>query len=180
MNGASCSRACELSIVGMMAGASLCCGIFLNQFRDKPLPLVYKSKTERLQGSVSTLADLEPLKKGTTQAFPVQEISLDSFRIFVNEKRGLVLDARPEIFYHFGHVPGALSLPRDEFEKGYTQLKSKLETNKSKPVIIYCSDESCEDSLLVSQALANLGYMQISVFRGGWDAWSKAGLSCEK
>lgn len=115
-----------------------------------------------------------------TQVFSFQEISFDSFHAFVKEKRGLVLDARPENFYRFGHVPGALSLPRDEFEKGYTQLTKKLEANKRQPMIIYCSDESCEDSELVYKALTNLGYTQVSIFRGGWDAWTKAGLPEEK
>lgn len=170
----------NLFVFLIIATASICFGILLNQFRDQSLPLVYKSKAERLQSSVSKLTGREPPKMVTTQVSSLQQISLDSFRAFVKEKRGLVLDVRPEIFYRFGHVPGALSLPRDEFEKGYTRLKAKLEANKSQPMIVYCSDESCEDSELVYQALTNLGYTQISIFRGGWDAWTKAGLPDEK
>lgn len=167
---------CDLFSLWMIATSSVCLGILINQFRDKPLSLVYKSKAERLQGSVSKLAKMEPSKMAATQDFPLQNISLNDFHAFAKEKRGLVLDARPEIFYRFGHVPGAFSLPRDEFEKGYTQLKAKLEANKGRPMIIYCSDAFCEDSELVYKALSNLGYTQISILRGGWDAWTKAGL----
>lgn len=170
----------NLLVFFIIATASICFGILLNQFRDQPLPLVYKSKAERLQRSVAKLADMEPSKMVATQVSSLQQIPLDSFFAFVKEKRGLVLDARPEIFYRFGHVPGALSVPRDEFEKGYTQLKARLEANKSQPMIVYCSDESCEDSELVYHALTNLGYTQISIFRGGWDAWTKAGFPDEK
>ncbi len=159
---------------------STCLGMLFNQFRDQPLSLVYKSKAERLQGAVAKLADMELPKMVAMQGFPLQDITLDDFSAFVKEKRGLVLDARPEIFYRFGRVPGALSLPRDEFEKGYTKLKTQLEVDKGQPMIVYCSDGSCEDSELVSQALVRLGYTQTSVFRGGWDAWTKAGLPDEK
>jgi predicted sulfurtransferase len=69
----------------------------------------------------------------------------------VESKRGLVLDARPEIFHRLGHVPGALSLPRDDFETGYAALKEKLEADRSQPIVIYCSSASCEDSGLVKK-----------------------------
>ena len=59
-------------------------------------------------------------------------------------------------------------------------MKAKLEANKNQSMIIYCSDESCEDSELTYQALINLGYTQISIFRGGRDAWTKAGLPEKK
>jgi 3-mercaptopyruvate sulfurtransferase SseA len=170
----------DLLMFGILAAVSFCLGLLHNPFSDKPLPLVYESKAERLQRSVSKLANTEPSKMVAAQDFPLHEISLDDFRAFVKEKRGLVLDARPDIFYRLSHVPGALSLPRDDFEKGYTLLKAQLEANMSQPMIIYCSDESCEDSELVYQALTNLGCTQISVFRGGWDAWTKAGYPDEK
>lgn len=151
----------------LVAASSVCLGIQSNQFSDNHLSLVYQSSAK----TVNAISPAPSLPK---------DVPLDDFHAYVKEKRGLVLDARPEIFYRFGHVPGALSLPRDEFEKGYTQLKAKLEANKSQLMIIYCSDESCEDSDLVYQALTNLGYTQISIFRGGWDVWAKAGLPEEK
>lgn len=155
-------------------------GLMLNQFCDTPLSLVYQSKAECLQPSDSKFAGTETVNAVSFQLPLLKNVPLEDFIVYVKEKRGIILDARPEIFYRFGHVPGALSLPRDEFEKGYTRLKAKLDTNKSQAMIIYCSDESCEDSELVHKALANLGYTQISIFRGGWDAWTKAGLPEEK
>jgi rhodanese-related sulfurtransferase len=86
------------------------------------------------------------------------------------------LDARPEIFYRLGHVPGALSLARDDFENAYAQLKERLEKDKNQPLIIYCSNSSCEDSHLVQSALLKLGYVNVAVFSGGWATWTQEKL----
>ena len=101
-------------------------------------------------------------------------ISLPEFRDFVEHKKGVVLDVRPEIFHRLGHVPGALSLPREDFEKSYTRLRRQLEADKSQPIVLYCPGGSCEDSELVRNALVNLGYTRVGVFRGGWTAWTRA------
>jgi 3-mercaptopyruvate sulfurtransferase SseA len=92
----------------------------------------------------------------------------------VENKRGLVLDARPEIFHRLGHVPGALSLPRDDFETGYAALKGKLEADRSQAIVIYCSNASCEDSGLVKKSLSALGFINIALYEGGWSDWTNA------
>ena len=173
-------RLCNLFLCWIITTILVCIGLLLNSFRDKTLARVDKSKAECLQRSGSKFAGTKTVNAVSSQLPLLKDVPLDDFQAYVKEKRGIILDARPEIFYRFGHVPGALSLPRDEFEKGYTLLKAKLEANKNRPMIIYCSDESCEDSELVHKALANLGYTQISIFRGGWDTWTKAGLPEEK
>ncbi len=54
------------------------------------------------------------------------EITLDQMSDLVDEKKVLILDARPEIFHRLGYIPGALSLPRDDFENAYKILQSRL------------------------------------------------------
>lgn len=154
---------------------SLCMGLLVNQFRDKPLPLVYQTKEERLQKSVQKLVEARETPK-PTEARPLPEVlSLAEFVDFVENKRGLVLDARPEIFHRLGHVPGALSLPRDDFENIYPTLKDKLEVDLAQPVVIYCASVSCEDADLVKKALAALGFTQLKLFERGWAEWTAAG-----
>jgi len=103
-------------------------------------------------------------------------VSLNEFRAFVVSQRGWVFDARPEVFYEMGHVPSALSLPREDFEKAYTSLRAKLETDKQRPIAVYCSDEDCEDSEMVGEALRNLGYERATVLKAGRSQWDLAGL----
>jgi len=164
----------DLMTIWLVATTALCAGLLANQFRDTPLPLVYKNKSERLQDSVQRIA----AKESTSAPAPVvhlpEKLSLEEFASFVENKRGLVLDARPEIFHRLGHVPGALSLPRDDFETGYAALKDKLEADRSQPIAIYCSNSSCEDSGLVKKSLASLGFANLSLFEGGWTEWTNA------
>lgn len=171
----------DLHAFWIVATASICVGLVVNQFRDKPLSLVYQSKQERLEGAVArVVASSETPKQNVLSVSLPQNLSLDEFRAFVMEKHGLVLDARPEIFHRLGHVPGAISLPREDFEKSYANLRNKLDAVRDRPVVVYCSSNSCEDSELVQKALMNLGYARVAVFREGWAAWTQAGLPEEK
>jgi len=148
--------------------------MLINHFHANPLPLVYKDKAERLQDSVHRIGS-HPSPSETNPPTPLPaRLSLEEFSAFIQEKRGQAIDARPEIFYRLGHVPGAFSLPRDDFENAYAILVGKLGPTRSLPMVIYCSDLSCEDSSLVKKSLSALGYQNLALFEGGWNAWTKA------
>lgn len=163
-----------------MAIVGACFGFAINQCRDNPLPLVYAGKAERIQQVVSTIsekickADL-PEKDAARDAPVVQYLDLAAFRQFVDEK-GVVLDARPKIFYRSGHIPSAVSFPREDFETTYDKHRLLLEKNKAQPIAVYCSNSGCEDSQLVADALLKLAYRNVYVFKGGWSEWDGAHL----
>jgi len=164
----------DLMVLWLVATTALCVGLLINQFRDTPLPLVYKDKAKRLQDSVQRIASKESAPAPAPVVQIPEKLSLQEFSSYVENKRGLILDARPEIFHRLGHVPGALSLPRDDFETGYAALKDKLEADRSQPIVIYCSNSSCEDSGLVKKSLASLGFTNLALFEGGWGEWTNA------
>ncbi len=174
----------------VLATVALCLGLLINQFRDNSLPLTYQSKQQRLDESVAHLtvtaspqgtgADKEATASVSIQTPLPEHLSLEEFRAIVTQKTALVLDARPELFHRLGHVPGALALPRDEFEIYYRKLQAVLEKNKAQPLVIYCSGNACEDSGLVTDSLKKLGYTHIVIFHGGWSEWTQAGLPEEK
>jgi len=165
----------DLMTLWLVATTALSAGLLVNQFRDIPLPLVYRDKAARLQDSVQRIAIKEAAPAAPAPLVHLPEkLSLEDFSSYVENQRGLTLDARPEIFHRLGHVPGALSLPRDDFENGYAALKAKLEANRSQPIAIYCSSSSCEDSGLVKKSLASLGYTNLALFEGGWSEWTNA------
>lgn len=144
----------------IMAVVAVCCGFTINQFRAAPLPLVYASKSERIRQTAERMANsssetvpsgktmLGDTQVAETKTDPVlmdesrvQTIDLDTFCEM--QKHALILDARPEIFHRFGHVPNALSLPRDDFEAFYKKQRARLEKHKTLPVGIYCSGITC-------------------------------------
>ncbi|PTY02971.1 hypothetical protein DB346_07620 [Verrucomicrobia bacterium LW23] len=176
--------ALDLTVFACVATAALCIGILINQFRDRPAPWIYQSKADRLNQAVAHVAS-DPGAPAATSANTAEQpelpgsLGLAEFRRIVEQKQILVLDARPEIFHRLGHVPGALALPRDEFDIYYPKLQTILQP-KTRPLVLYCASSSCEDSALVEKALRKLGYTNIAIFHGGWAEWTNARFPEEK
>jgi rhodanese-related sulfurtransferase len=174
----------DLIGVCILATVSVCLGLLINQFRDHRLPLIYATKQQRLEEAMvqvaSAAATPVPIAiNAPAAAENPRVIGLEEFRKEVEGKKSIIFDARPEIFHRFGHVPGAISFPREDFENSYSKYKSLLESDKNQTLTVYCSSQSCEDSDMVADALVKLGYGHVLVFKGGWDEWSATGLPQE-
>jgi rhodanese-related sulfurtransferase len=165
----------DLCGVLVIAIASLAFGIAINRFSAHPLPIVYQSPEQRFDAELTTLVTGSAFKMA-----PPATVSLSEFRSAVEAKNALILDARPSAFFGEGHVPGALNLSRDNFASDYHRLSTALKETDDKPVIVYCSGGACHDSRLVANALLTLGFNNVSIYTGGWDEWSAAGLPVVK
>lgn len=165
----------DLIGLGVLTTLALAIGFTVNLLRDQPMPLVYATQADRLEQAVAKIKSEASTAPGTLSQLPA-EMDLGAFQAFVENNQGVILDARPEIFHRLGHIPGAHSLPREDFATAYEKMKSLLATNKQQPIAIYCSSSSCEDSHLLANALRSLGYQNVTVFTGGWAAWTGAGL----
>lgn len=139
------------------------------------MSLVYSSPASRLNQTVAHLETSAP-----TPLALDGDISRDEVQKATLNHEALILDARPEIFYRLGHIPTALSLPRDDFEKQYPTIRKTLQLHGARLLIVYCSGNDCQDSQMVADALSKLGYMHIRVFQGGWSDWETASLPEEK
>jgi len=159
-----------------------CCGAgarvarhWTRQLSHSPLPLVYATPEQRFDAELTTLVSAPPF-----EIAPAATIGLGEFRSAIETRSALILDARPSVFYQQAHVPGALNLARDDFARDYRFLSTSLKSAADKPIIVYCSGGACHDSRLVANALLTLGYSNVSVFTGGWEAWSAAKLPTAK
>jgi rhodanese-related sulfurtransferase len=161
--------------VWMLLTGCLAAGVILNEMRSQPLPLVYSPPAARLDQAVDRLGEGKPL------ALPQEgDISLEEMQQIIAGRAALILDARPEVFYRVGHIPSALSLPRDDLENGYRVLTRTLESHRDQAVVVYCSGSDCHDSQMVGDALRRLGYAHVRLFRGGWAEWEVENLPEEK
>ena len=88
------------------------------------------------------------------------------------EKGALVLDARPRAFYDMSHIPGARSLPHDDFDRAFSSLEPLLRSRFD--IIVYCSGFGCEASHEVAHRLKAKG-VPAAVLQDGWPAWQEAG-----
>lgn len=86
----------------------------------------------------------------------------------------LWIDARPEAEYVRGHVPGALNLNDNNWDKALAQVFATWQPPR--PVLVYCS-VGCSSAADVAGRLAALGLEPIKVYEGGFEAWNQANAS---
>lgn len=105
-------------------------------------------------------------------------LTLEEVQQFAKSHEGVLLDARGAKFFAKSHIPGALSLPVNDFDKAYETVRPKLKLDQR--IVVYCSSINCPDSGRLKDKLIKLGYTKVDVFKGGLAAWWKAGLPMEK
>ena len=90
----------------------------------------------------------------------------------------LFVDARSRAAYGEGHLPGAVSLPYEEFETAYGEVAEMLVPGV--PLVAYCEGGECTLSHSLATALRQGGYDDVRVLAGGFEAWLQAGLLVEQ
>ena len=92
----------------------------------------------------------------------------------------LWLDARTEVLFSLGHIPGARLLNEQGFDNQLFDLIETLQTN-TLPVVIYCGGEKCEASRKIKKKLTeSLPIENIWVLKGGWPSWLAEGGAQER
>ena len=82
-----------------------------------------------------------------------------------------LINAMEENKFRAKHIPGSLNLfRREDIEQ---QLK------KDDTIVVYCTDQACNKSIMLYQLLEVLGYNHVSRFSGGMMEWENAGFPLE-
>ena len=110
----------------------------------------------------------------------VSSISLDDFFALQQSGKALVFDARTAFFYHLGHIPGAINLPKNRCDEAIAARESEIKTALAagKTIIVYCSGITCPDARTVAIHISGFGF-PASTFSGGWEAWRQADMPGE-
>lgn len=133
--------------------------------------------TVRGNWSTKTVSDSLIVPYSYTREDP-QAISLSQAMAYFQAHSTIFLDARLEPDFKAGHIPRALNLPFEEFERYYPKVEPLL--SKAKTIITYCDGTECEASLFLARLLKTKGFRNLKIFFGGWTEWSKAGLPVQK
>ena len=92
---------------------------------------------------------------------------------WLGEGRGVtVVDVRGSRDYKRGHVPGAVSLPSERWEKPAGLKKEKVN-------VLYCYSQTCHLAAAAAVAFAGKGF-PVMELEGGFEAWKACGLPVEK
>ena len=83
----------------------------------------------------------------------------------------LWIDARSAKDYEAEHVPGAILLNLEGWDKLFPQFLDQWDPEKK--VVVYCSSAGCELSHEVAERLKSADIPQVFVLKGGWEAWKR-------
>ena len=89
------------------------------------------------------------------------------------DRGALFLDARPRDFWRMNRIPGALSLPEDDFDRAFGELQGRLQ--RASGIVVYCSGFGCDASHIVARKLRERGFIA-AILNEGIPAWQDAGL----
>jgi rhodanese-related sulfurtransferase len=105
-----------------------------------------------------------------------EHISRESLQQKIESGADFVLvDALSPMSYATSHLPGAINLPPESVD-GRAQRRIP---DPSTEVIVYCSDVTCDSSVVVAQRLIELGYENVGHYAEGKNDWVAAGLPLE-
>ena len=147
--------------------AAIALGFGVNAVRLHPLPMRYEKPGTK------------PIVAPGMAAAEPSSISLQELRDAPKESV-VIIDARSALFFKMGHIPRAINVSRKEFARDFAREQATLREHPAFRLVVYCSDEDCEDALMVARDLIRAGLKQVHVFQGGWKHWQEAGLPEEQ
>jgi rhodanese-related sulfurtransferase len=106
---------------------------------------------------------------------PLKEVSTHEATQLMNKQDAIIFDTRAAKDFKAGHILGARQIKPEELRgKDF----SKLENFKDTPIIVVCAMGNTARG--VASSMAKEGFSQVSVLKGGMNAWQSAGLPVSK
>lgn len=92
--------------------------------------------------------------------------------------QAVFIDARSPEEYEEGHVAGAKSVPL--YDPASDLIWESMGLPREAMIVVYCSGDLCQDSLILARRVSRLGWRNVKVFPGGWVEWEAAELPAER
>jgi rhodanese-related sulfurtransferase len=97
-------------------------------------------------------------------------IDLKTMRGILGDRSYRLIDVRSREDFAIGRLPGAVNIPWNPDAQTPSVLVAP-----DKWVVVYCSNEFCEQALQSATQLKRVGYRDVAVFVDGYEAWWNAG-----
>jgi len=136
-------------------------------------PLVQAS----LRGNLAALLDQKRQERRGVQFQGVKTLNLAQAYQIWQEQQALFVDARKAEEYQELHVQGAVNVPPET----WAELSSSelMKMDRTQELVVYCSQESCDDALKLAKKLRAAGFTRVLAFTGGFRAWDEAGYPAD-
>lgn len=107
----------------------------------------------------------------------MKNISREELKGILENGGGVTLvEALAERYWRDGHLPGAIQLDYPEVR----ERAADVLPDKDAKIVVYCANESCQNSVKAAGELEALGYRNVYEYAGGKQDWVEAGLTLEK
>jgi hypothetical protein len=171
---------CQLIFLGVVSGLI---AFAYNGLNPRGIRMEEKSETRQTFAAGSGITAEAENQLGTETRSSISEfvhhgeMSDDGFPIvsweevekLVNEHNALPVDARPEWSFEAGHLPGAVCLPFS-FPTTQAFLDFLSQHPKTRPLVIYCGELSCERSKYLAIKLRDeFEYASLWLYEGGYE-----------
>jgi len=129
------------------------------------------------KGNLAALLDQKRQERREVQFQGVKTLDLSQAYQIWQEKKALFVDARKAEEFQELHVRGAVNAPPER----WAELSSSelMKMDKKRELVVYCSQESCDDALKLSKKLKMAGFSRVMAFTGGFRAWDEAGYPAD-
>lgn len=92
----------------------------------------------------------------------------DAFKLY-REGKATFIDVRSNEQFSFGHIKGAVSIPRSQILGRFSEVLP------GKTIITYCACGAEEASGVAAANLMSHGVKNVFALKGGWTEWKSAG-----
>lgn len=110
-----------------------------------------------------------------SQLSSLKELSTHEATLLMNKDDAVILDIRPAADFKKGHILGAQQIKTEALNKGEFNT---LEKHKNTPIIVVCA-MGMTAKRTAAQMLKS-GFEQVTVLKGGMNAWQGANLPINK
>jgi rhodanese-related sulfurtransferase len=107
----------------------------------------------------------------------VPRLAMADFKVLLAAGHELVIDVRDSGSFKAGHIPGAINIVFEDFDKRAGQIKAKA---NGRAVVIYCSCPSEHASAVAARMLLDRGLVNVSALVGGYPEWVASGGRIER
>lgn len=161
--------------IAAVVAMAIAVGFTFNAFSPDGIPLIRVApvKVAVPDSAIFGAAGGDTAGSGAPEAAGFRVITLAQMERALEERRGVVYDARTPEEYVEGHIPGAENLYAMAPE---TWIERIAEVPRDTLVLIYCSNPHCPYGRTLAEFLGSFGFTNLLLFDDGWDAWSEAGL----
>ena len=136
-----------------------------------------QARQERLAAGAPVVDAMATTPETAAAAAGDEEMTCEDLREAWASGLVTIIDARPIDQYREAHIPGAYSLPYEDFNTRWPVLSTMILPQEV--IVVYCDGGDCHASDSLASLLLEMGYENTLVYRLGFESWRAKGYETE-